>query len=745
MTSPALAHKPTPSGSLRRLVALLLLLPALGACGDGTVTGPDHDELEIVIVQGDGQASGPRSLLPLPLLVRVQNRTTGRAAADVRIRWEIVDGAGATLDSPSSATDTSGLASARLTLGPDLGPYRVQASVQGRQTVPVEFRADAVLVPELSSVPSSAVHAGDTIVLEGRNFSAYADKNVVTFSGIRGRVLAVQPLSLTVEVPPCLPERTVGVRIRLGALTSAELSLAVAGAPNPLVLAPGEDTVLDASQGFACGHLPSEPQTRYLVVPHSTGTVGGAVYDVGVVGLTTDNQAPFSVPSEAAPSRFQRRPEGREAAMRLRRSAREEWDERLRRLEAEAVLRASATHGPPIAPRASSAPSPSAPPSVGDRRTFKVLNRDNAFDEVTGTLRLVSKHSLVYVDDASPPKGFTASDLTQLAMEWESPIHSTVTETFGEESDLDGNGRVIVLLTPAVNRLTEPGSDGIVGGFFFGIDLLPGESGSNQGEIFYALVPDPTGSEGPPLSRSIVLRTISPVLAHEFEHMIHFNQRILVSGAAGQDALWLSEALAQMAEDRVGDAFEAVSDLSKAYDFRVGNWDRARRFLLDPGQVSVLASLPPGTLAERGAGWLLLKHLSGQPALEGLLSSLVKSTRTGVTNLTGAVGKSWEDILAEWVGAMYLDGTTVPVRPELRIAGVNLRNALAIFDGTFPLQPPELGGSTFSYSGTLWSSAPEYFVIVPPSAGGVAVSASGPAGFPPEAGMGLQLLIVRLQ
>ena len=34
----------------------------------------------------------------------------------------------------------------------------------------------------------------------------------------------------------------------------------------------------------------------------------------------------------------------------------------------------------------------------------------------------------------------------------------------------EANDRVIIIFTPAVNRLTEPGSDGFVGGFFYGLD-----------------------------------------------------------------------------------------------------------------------------------------------------------------------------------------------------------------------------------------------------------------------------------
>jgi hypothetical protein len=423
--------------------------------------------------------------------------------------------------------------------------------------------------------------------------------------------------------------------------------------------------------------------------------------------------------------------------------ARDRWEEGLRLLEAKYLAGGRGAPASPVGETPEGA-GPLAVPEIGDKRVFKVLNAKDGFDKVTARVRFISEHSLIYVDEKVPAGGFTDVDLADLALEFGDPIYPTITDTFGGESDLDGNGRVIILFTPAVNRLTPPGFDGFVGGFFFGLDLLPGRAGSNGGEIFYAMVPDPAGVEGPVIGKFAALNVIPAVLAHEFEHMIHFNRRMLLGGAQGSEALWLSEALAQMAEDLVGDAFERAREYSKAQYFRSGNFARARLFLQDPGHVSLLASLPPGTLAERGAGWLFLKQLSGRPGQEGLLGRLVSSPSFGVRNLTDAVGLPWESLVADWAGALYLDGTSVPARPGLNVPGVNLRDALSDGDGTYPLLPIPFGGGSGLFSGTLWSSAPYYFIISPPP-GGISLSAGGPLGGAPEANSGLQLLVIRLQ
>lgn len=731
--------------SRRTLLSILALALFAQACGDDDPTGPGNGDLEILILRGNEQYAEPGLPLPIPLEVRVQGLSDGQGKEGVKVRWDVLEGSGARLDPTSSLTDSLGETSAQLTLGPDLGRYRVRASVTGMLSSPAEFEAQAILVPELTLVPDQAVRAGDTILLEGRNISANPDENVVTFSRIRGRVVSASPTRLSVEVPPCLPTRQVSLRLQIGALGTPPSTVSVLEGDQFFLMNVGEDRILDAADGLSCVRFPSIPDSRYLVVPHSTGTVGGGVYDLGLVGLTADRPQSL-LPDSMRWSRILP-PTSRQGAFDWAPDLQSLWDRKLREMEAGLVEEGRGAGGGPRGRRSSQAvSSPERAPQIGDEREFKVLNSENEFDRVTARIQFISEHTLVYLDEEAPTSGgYTSDDLAGLAGQFEAPIHSTVTEAFGTESDLDGNGRVVILLTPAVNRLTPEGSGSYVGGFFFGLDLLEGRSGSNGGEIFYAVVPDPTGLHGPILPRSTVLYAIPAVLAHEFEHMVHFNQRILVAGAENQEALWLSEALAQMAEDLVGSAYETMGDPAQARLFQIGNWSRARRFLLDPNRVSVLATVPPGTLEERGAAWLLLKFLHGHDQTGTLLKSLTGSKGIGVGNVTDVVGGSWEELITEWAGAIYLDGLAVPVRTDLRFLGVNLRYVLSLVDGEFPLVPPELGQLSFSVEDSLWSSAPDYYILTTPETEGLALSVSGHGGRPPEPASGLRFLVVRLQ
>ena len=160
--------------------------------------------------------------------------------------------------------------------------------------------------------------------------------------------------------------------------------------------------------------------------------------------------------------------------------ARNRWDEHLRIREAE--LWAEGGSVPPVLIQESpGSAGASRLPVVGDERVFKVLNARDKFDRVRAGLRFILPHTLVYVDEDAPSGGFREEDLAALALEFDDAIYPTVTGVFGSESDLDQNDRVIILFTPAVNRLTAPGSDGYVGGFFYGLDLLAGRARQQRG------------------------------------------------------------------------------------------------------------------------------------------------------------------------------------------------------------------------------------------------------------------------
>ncbi len=672
------------------------------------------------------QLAGPSAAVAEPLRVAVRRVSDLAPVEGIEVRWEVLEGAGIGLSSTTVRTDSAGLAAALVVLGPQKGRYRVRARAAEAS---VEFELWAVDAPVLESAPASA-RTGDTLRLGGRGLAPVPGHAGVLFGTVRARVVRSGATELAVEVPSCLPEGVVAVRVRLGEQWSAPRAVRITGGASARGVAVGEALTLraDGEGGEGCQRIEGG---SYLLVLGAAGTVGGARYPVMVAALP--------IAASAAVARVGDAPQ---------RDAQGDWDRTLREWERSLLSR----RGPPeLAPGPSLARAPSsALPVVGERREFQVLGVGGGFRTVRTVARHVSSAAVFYEDIEAPAGHLTAADFAAFGAAFDDPIEPTVSTIFGRPSDLDGNQRVIVLFTPAVNQLTERASrDGFIGGFFYGLDLLSARAHSNGGEIFYALVPDPEGRFGDPRSRELVLSAVPIILAHEFTHMVHFAERVLARGAAGGETVWLAEALAEMAEDRVGDAYAARGQGDVALAFQSGNRKRARLFLEDTGATSLITAAGAATLAERGASWLFLRYVAEGYGGNALLRSLTQTTRTGVENVRAATGRGWPDLMLDWGVAMYdgdEPGVADPARadPRHRYLVLRPREALTIPGQEYPLRPRELVGGGPPLVTELPSGGLLHLRTVNARAP-IILTVGGYAGVPVPAAAGVTLRVVRLR
>ena len=721
-----------------RTAAGVAAVAALVAC-NSTGTTIQLPALEVLIASGDGQFGVVNEDVGSPLRVVVRSEVTQSPRDGVSILWEVTQGSATVIGVATTVTDSTGSTEIRIHMGGAPGEVRVRAGVADQRGANATFQLFGVNRPTLADVTPDVADAGATLTLTGTDFSTIAAQNVVLFSGIRGTVVSATQTVLEVQVPPCLPARDVDVSVQLGAVPSLEsLPLTVGGGGQMTALQPGE--VLDVADdaGLACHALPGETGAEYLMLVYSASPVGAAKHPFELSLLSSEPPAAAAGPPPMAPS--ERVAPAAGASPARHETLQETWDQRLRALE-DAQVRARRPGG--LSGGGPARVGPAAVPTLGEVRTFNVLNASGGFDEVTAEAEHVGTHAAIFVDLTAPAPGaeggLDGSDLASLAARFDQVIHPVVTGAFGSASDVDANERIIILFTPAVNRLTPRGSNGFIGGFFYGVDLLSTSNGSNQGEIFYALVPDPSGQFSDSHTKAQVLQAVPAVLAHEFQHMVHFNERVLVRSAGSQEALWLSEALAQIAEELVARAYAVLDDDPSATLFRAGAVQRARRYLRGPDTVSVVVTAGQGSLAERGAGFLHLLWLEDQRG-GGLLEDLTKTTRTGVANVEAQTGEPWADLLADWWGANWLDGPG-PESGPLTYPTIDLRSFLG---GTFPLEPSPLGPGDVQESGSLWSSSVRYYLVSPPLGGTLSVRLGGESGGPSAPQSALRMRVVRV-
>jgi hypothetical protein len=525
----------------------------------------------------------------------------------------------------------------------------------------------------------------------------------------------------------------------------------VCSAASTRVLAVGEHQILDPSTQGACVRLPAAGSqgAEHLYIPLATA---GQESPNGISApylLSGVSSATVSAPVLPSPvlSAFRRPLAPQTFHSLLRARERALAGDGSRALFSEGGIKVGG--GPP--------------PQVGHQRSFNVCSSSSCDDfvQTTATARSVGARVAIYVDDAAPAGGYSVTDLDRVRTLFDQFLYPIDTTAFGRESDVDANDVVIVLLTQLVNALSpDCNSTGrVILGYFFGADLLPRSSdnpGSNEAEVFYGLVPDPTN----PLcsiSTDEANSRLPATFIHEFQHMISFSQHVLVRGGTAEDT-WLNEGLSHFAEELGGRQVpdvECPSSASCAEEFLgQGNLLNAFEYLASPEEFFLIEpENSTGKLEERGANWLFVRWLADHFAADTTLGTdlthaLVATNQLGSTNVTARTGVDFSTLVGEWQLTNYLDdltGFSVPAS-RLRYKSWNFRLAASTKGVAFPLVPDSTSGTDYGHSGTLRAGSGRHVRVVQPAgAASVDLRLTGATGGSLPGSIAPRIALVRIR
>ncbi|MBI3894051.1 MAG: hypothetical protein HY303_21235, partial [Candidatus Wallbacteria bacterium] len=276
---------------------------------------------------------------------------------------------------------------------------------------------------------------------------------------------------------------------------------------------------------------------------------------------------------------------------------------------------------------------------IGEKETFWSMNMvaSQPF-QLQAVLRKVTQHSYLYVQE-----GYDVDDATleKIGHQFDTVIWPTNHAYFGSEANpgIDGDARITLLFMDIVDGWT-PGK-GYVAGYFFPLDTVSTSlfPASNEREMFYLDI-----NPGDPKRDDYL-----GVLAHEFQHMIHFNYD-------KKEPKWLNESLAQLAffVNGYGHAPQIFSYI-KNTDSTFEQWGN--------------------TLEDYGRGYLFIYYLyskyagSNDTERQSFTRDLVASPLLGSASIADVlkkhgVQKSFEQIKAEWYLANILN-TSNPSDPTM--------------------------------------------------------------------------------
>jgi hypothetical protein len=305
---------------------------------------------------------------------------------------------------------------------------------------------------------------------------------------------------------------------------------------------------------------------------------------------------------------------------------------------------------------------------IGQRDEFRALKSvtsNTQYQTVTAEVRCVEERVVWYLDVEvmeNTPEAMTDADIATSCAQFNTVIEKA-DGLIGSTSDMNGDGKLTVLQTAAVNRQGALGG-GIITGYFLATDLYPrgaNNAVSNAQEMIYIMTPDPTGQYGLSVSRELALENLIPaVLPHELQHAINFNEHVLERGATPEEN-WLNEGLAHLFEDVLGYGQENPS----RYDL----------YLQSPASNRIVTPWSPN-LSERGGIFLFLRYLyeqHGDP--EAFLRALVQTESRGVDNVEAAFASAdatfdqFGEFLMRWTVAVALNDTGLTADPRYTFAG----------------------------------------------------------------------------
>ncbi|HUL02615.1 MAG TPA: hypothetical protein VLV16_05220 [Gemmatimonadales bacterium] len=510
-------------------------------------------------------------------------------------------------------------------------------------------------------------------------------------------------------------------------------SLAMCGPGVPAVLlGPGESVALDPLTTNGCAIFPANPSStdsaEYLVVPQAATTSPDFHSSFKLVGGALAAAAPpVAAAMEGAPI-----------------SIAQQFHDRLRLMEQDRSFPTPARPSRIAGPQPNSTPYP-CPVTVGGQCTFIVIGNLTNIQitrNVTATAQTVGQHVVIYVDNSAPTPGISTAQLDSLRNTFDTLLYAVDTTAFGRESDVDGNGKVIVLMTGVLNSLvteTQCNTSGYVVGFFFGADIDPAFYSSwNKGEVFYSIVPDSNRTLSCTHPVSQVMRVLPLTFAHEFQHMISYNQHVLLKHASPEE-LWLNEGLSHYAEERSGRAFLAAGDSTHFCVHVKADLYNFGLFVQNPGKTGLVTLTGLGTLDERGAWWSFVRFLVDQFAADTSLAagdaftrSLVQTNLRGTSNITTVTGQSFDVLSRRWLLANYVsDLPGFTAAPTMKYKHWAFRTAYPAINAScpdpraplpnaYPLAPAPIAGAGISVAGTMYAS----------SAGTYQLAAQPPAGSP---------------
>lgn len=302
----------------------------------------------------------------------------------------------------------------------------------------------------------------------------------------------------------------------------------------------------------------------------------------------------------------------------------------------------------------------------------------------------------------------------------------TILDNYGAGTDVDGNGGVVVFFTRRMNEASPPASSIVVPARFLARDLLSAAPGScplsNEGEIVYVMVPDPTGVVNSNVrTLSFVTGNFVRHLAYQMVRLTSAGRRLYAQGSPPLEDTWLEESLAWVSSELLfyrnslglaprGNIVVTNLTTGPNASRRVAAFNTFQNQMFGalrsyyslgtgsnaPGRNSVLQASPlplGGETADEQISYFYgvtamflryaLDRADGNDAQ--ILQAIIDSPLTGKAKLDAVFGADMRDWARDFGVAFYADDNAFLVDPQYRTRSWNFRSIYTALNGSFQI------------------------------------------------------------
>jgi len=251
---------------------------------------------------------------------------------------------------------------------------------------------------------------------------------------------------------------------------------------------------------------------------------------------------------------------------------------------------------------------------ANERKFYAKNTRDGSVYQLTASLRATGTYTYIYSENG---QNIDDATVEYWLNEFENTIYPKETSSFGNPPDVDNDPRIYILLLDILDNYDPLTNPVFVAGYFWPSQ----ETGYDRIEIIYIDV-------NPGADRY--------TLAHEFNHMIHYNYD-------SDEEIWVDEGLAVYAEYVV---------------YKHHQWSYLDAFFSNPE--TSLTSWSQD-LEHYGASYCFMLYISEKYGGTTTVQKILQDTANGQDGINNHLpsGTTFENVFKTWSIANYLDDTTI--------------------------------------------------------------------------------------